>query len=174
MGQLDSSGRWILLTALILVQVAMLFACGGGASNSVNPPSPPTQNLTDDQKADQLVAQMTLDEKIQLVHGGAASDWWNHVLPRGGGSWTSGITRLDIPDLYFADGSVGVGNTVGQATALPSSIASAATWDLNEAYKYGQVIGGELSDFGINVNLGGNVNLTGRDSRDGRTYREQR
>ena len=170
MGQLDSSGRWILLTALILVQVAMLFACGGGASNSVNPPSPPTQNLTDDQKADQLVAQMTLDEKIQLVHGGTASDWWNHVLPRGGGGWTSGITRLDIPDLYFADGSVGVGNTVGQATALPSSIASAATWDLNEAYKYGQVIGGELSDFGINVNLGGNVNLTGREPRGGRTF----
>jgi len=70
----------------------------------------------------------------------------------------------------LADGSVGVGNVVGQATALPSSIASAATWDLIEAYKYGQVIGAELSDFGINVNLGGNVNLTGREPRGGRTF----
>jgi len=173
MDRLGSSRRRILLTALIFVQVAMLLACGGGASNPVNPPSPPSpppQNLTADQKADQLVAQMTLDEKIQLVHGGAAADWWNHVLPRGGGGWIPGITRLGISDLYFADGSVGVGNAVGQATALPSSIASAATWDLNEAYKYGQVIGAELSDFGINVNLGGNVNLAGREPRNGRTF----
>ena len=173
MDRLGSSRRRILLTALIFVQVAMLLACGGGASNPVNPPSPPSpppQNLTADQKADQLVAQMTLDEKIQLVHGGAASDWWNHVLPRGGGGWIPGITRLGISDLYFADGSAGVGNAVGQATALPSSIASAATWDLNEAYKYGQVIGAELSDFGINVNLGGNVNLAGREPRNGRTF----
>jgi beta-glucosidase len=96
---------------------------------------------------------MTLDEKIQLVHGGAQLDWWNYTLPRGAGGWIPGIPRLGIPDLYFADGSVGVGNSVGQATALPSSIASAASWDLNEAAKYGQVIGAELSAYGINVNL---------------------
>jgi beta-glucosidase len=113
---------------------------------------------------------MTLDEKIQLVHGGAALDWWNYTLPRGAGGWIPGIPRLSIPDLYFADGPVGVGDSVGQATALPSSMASAASWDLNEAAKYGQVIGSELSAYGINVNLGGNVNNTGREPRDGRTF----
>jgi hypothetical protein len=46
--------------------------------------------------------------------------------------WIPGSTRFNIPDLYFADGSVGMGDAVGQATALPSSIASAATWDLND------------------------------------------
>jgi beta-glucosidase len=81
-----------------------------------------------------------------------------------------GISRLGIPDLYLADGSTGVGNSVGEATALPSSIASAATWDLDQAYKYGQVIGSEMRAFGINVNLGGNVNLTGREPRSGRTF----
>jgi len=59
---------------------------------------------------------------------------------------------------------------VGPATALPSTLASAASWDLTEAYKYGQVIGLEESAFGINVYLGGNVNLTGREPRDGRTF----
>jgi beta-glucosidase len=59
---------------------------------------------------------------------------------------------------------------VGPATALPSSLASAASWDLNEAAKYGTIIGSELSDYGINVNLGGNVNLIGREPRDGRTF----
>ena len=121
-------------------------------------------------RADYLVSQMTLAEKMQLVHGGAALDWWNHTLPRGAAGWIPGIPRLNIPDLYFADGSVGVGNGVGQSTALPSSIASAASWDLNEAAKYGQVIGAEMRAYGINVNLGGNVNLIGREPRDGRTF----
>jgi beta-glucosidase len=121
-------------------------------------------------RADYLVSQMTLDEKIQLVHGGASATWWNQTQPRGAAGWVPGISRLNIPDLYLADGSVGVGNAVGQATALPSSIASAASWDTNEAYKYGQVIGKESRAFGINVNLGGNINLTGREPRGGRTF----
>ena len=67
------------------------------------------------------------------MHGGETSS--NSPLPRGAGGWVPGIPRLNIPDLYLADGSVGVGDGVGQATALPSSIASAASWDENEAYK---------------------------------------
>jgi beta-glucosidase len=80
------------------------------------------------------------------------------------------IAALGIPAQYLADGSVGVGNLVGPATALPSSIASAASWDMNEATKYGNIIGTELADYGINVNLGGNINLIGREPRDGRTF----
>ena len=49
-------------------------------------------------------------------------------------------------------------------------IASAASWDLNEAYKYGSVIGAEMRAYGMNVNLGGNINLIGREPRDGRTF----
>ena len=154
------------LLPLVLAGLALTIACGGSGSHTQ--PPPPPQNA--DQRADALIAQMTIDEKIQLVHGGAALDWWNYTLPRGAGGWVPGISRLNIPDLYLADGSVGVGNAVGPATALPSSIASAASWDLNEASKYGQVIGAELSAYGINGNLGGNVNLTGREPRDGRTF----
>jgi len=109
---------------------------------------------------------MTQAEKLQLVHG--FSDTMN--FPRGGAGYVPGIPRLGIPDLYLVDGSVGVGNGVGQATALPSSIASAASWDLDEAYKYGQVIGKEMRAYGVNVNLGGNINLIGREPRDGRTF----
>ncbi len=149
--------------------------CGGGSSASTptptpTPSGPPPSTASPDVRADYLVSQMTLAEKMQLVHGGAALDWWNHTLPRGAAGWIPGIPRLNIPDLYFADGSVGVGNSVGQSTALPSSIASAASWDLNEAAKYGQVIGAEMRAYGVNVNLGGNVNLIGREPRDGRTF----
>jgi beta-glucosidase len=122
---------------------------------------------TPDQRADSLLSQMTLDEKIQMVHGVQNA---GQLPPRGGGAWVQGIPRLGIPDLYIADGSVGVSRTVGQATALPSAIASAASWDLDLAYKYGHVIGAEISDYGLNLNLGGNINLTGREPRDGRTF----
>jgi beta-glucosidase len=118
-----------------------------------------------------MLAQMTQAEKLQMVQGGVTTNQtYGYTVPRGAGGWVPGITRLNIPTLYLADGSVGVGNSVGPATALPSSITSAATWDLNEATKYGTVIGTELADYGINVNLGGNVNLIGREPRDGRTF----
>jgi beta-glucosidase len=113
---------------------------------------------------------MTQDEKVQLIYGAGGPVTAQIPLPRGGAGYVPGIPRLGIPDLYLADGSVGVGNAVGPATALPSSIASAASWDVNEAYKYGTVIGSELRAYGMNVNLGGNINLIGREPRDGRTF----
>ncbi len=151
---------------IVILPLVLLSSCGSGNSSSDHQP-PPTDP---DQHADWLIAQMTIDEKIQLVHGGAALDWWNHTLPRGAGGWIPGNTRLNIPDLYFADGSAGLSYSIGPATALPSAIASAASWDVNEAAKYGKVIGAETRAYGINVNLGGNVNNTGREPRDGRTF----
>ena len=155
---------------LVLALVVLSVGCGGGGSSTPTQQGPPPATASPDVRADYVLSQMTQDEKIQLVHGGASSTWWLQTQPRGAGGWVPGTPGLNIPDLYLADGSVGVGNGVGQATALPSSVASAASWDLNEAAKYGTVIGTELRDFGINVNLGGNVNLNGREPRDGRTF----
>jgi beta-glucosidase len=152
-----------------LVSLALV-ACGGHSSSS-STPSQPTGSQDPDSRADTLLAKMTQAQKIQLVAGGAVSDPnLNIAFPRGGGGYVPGIPALGIPALYIADGSVGVGNAVGPATALPSSIASAATWDTALAQQYGQVIGTELADYGMNVNLGGNTNLIGREPRDGRTF----
>jgi len=131
---------------------------------------PPPPTASPDLRADYLGLQMTIDEELQLVHGAASSTWWLQTQPRGGAGYVPGIPRLGIPDLYLGDGSDGVEDSIGPAIALPSSIASAASWDLNEAAKYGAVIGRELSAYGINLNLGGNINLTGREPRDGRTF----
>jgi len=131
-------------------------------------PPPPT---TPDTRADAMLAQMTQADKLQMVQGGVTTNLtYGYTVPLGAAGWVPGIQALAIPELYLADGSVGVGNAVGPATALPSSIASAASWDTNEATKYGTIIGSELSDYGINVNLGGNINLIGREPRDGRTF----
>ena len=158
--------RALAFTSACLILFAFTTACGTSSQSGTQQPPPQDP----DQHADWLIAQMTLDEKIQLVHGGAALDWWAHPLPRGAGGWIPGVSHLNIPDLYFADGSAGLSQSVGPATALPSAIASAASWDLNQAAKYGQVIGKETRAYGINVNLGGNVNNTGREPRDGRTF----
>jgi beta-glucosidase len=150
---------------------AMLAACGSSTPPQTGSPTGPPTSGTPDQRADALLAQMTQAQKLQMVAGGVANDpSLNYSFPRGAGGWIPGIPQLSIPALYFADGSVGVGNGVGPATALPSSIASAAGWDTQAAVQYGTVIGTELSDYGIDVNLGGNTNLMGREPRDGRTF----
>lgn len=159
--------------ALFLLFTFLLAACGGGGNTSYTPPPappPPTPATDPDARADQLIAQMTQAEELQLVTGSGTPG--NYVLsfPRGVGGYVPGISRLGIPDLYFADGSTGFCSNIYQATALPSSIASAAGWDTEAAYKYGTVIGSDTRAYGVNVNLGGNVNLIGREPRDGRTF----
>jgi beta-glucosidase len=131
----------------------------------------PSTTSTPDERADAMLAQMTQADKLQMVQGGVTTNLtYGYSVPLGAAGYVPGISLLSIPELYLADGSVGVGNSVGPATALPSALANAASWDLSEATKYGTVIGTELADYGINVNLGGNVNLIGREPRDGRTF----
>ena len=154
---------------LTLLAGTALVGCGGTTTTTTPPPPPPS--TTPDTRATALEAQMTQAQKLQLVMGGITTNLtYGYTVPRGAAGYVPGIPALNIPTLYLADGSVGVGNGVGPATALPSSIASAASWDTAEATKYGNIIGSELADYGINVNLGGNINLTGREPRDGRTF----
>ena len=71
---------------------------------------------------------------------------YGYTVPLGAGGWVQANTRLGIPALYFADGSVGVAYSVGPATALSSSLANAASWDLTEATKCGTVIDTEQAN----------------------------
>jgi beta-glucosidase len=154
------------LCALILTSLATFSLSGAACSAQSRDLSWRALESSADARADQLLSQMTLDEKVQLVHGTVMFT----AAPRGAAGFVPGVQRLGIPDLYFADGSVGAGNSLGPATALPSSIAATATWDGELGYAYGGVIGRELSAYGINVNLGGNTNMTAREPRDGRTF----
>jgi beta-glucosidase len=72
----------------------------------------------------------------------------------------------------MSDAAYGVRNSGENgrySTALPSNLASAASWDLDAAYEYGALIGRELRAQGFNMSLGGGVNLT-REPRNGRTF----
>jgi beta-glucosidase len=128
-----------------------------------------------DARAAQLVAQLTLDEKIQLVHG-----WGVCGIPIGGptdgnrgAGFIPGIPRLGIPDFNSNDGPAGTGNCAGRpngaGTVLPPSIALAASWDPDLAFDYGKLIGTEERAQGFNVWYGAAIGLA-REPRNGRTF----
>lgn len=133
-------------------------------------------SLSPDARADLVIAQMTLDEKIQLVHG---TGWGvlrpNEVIPPRsnlGAGFVPGIDRLGIPDINLSDAAVGVRLGALQSrysTLLPSVLGAASSWNPELAVLYGSVIGRELRDQGHNMSLGGGVNLT-REPRNGRNF----
>jgi beta-glucosidase len=135
------------------------------------------QNLSPDARADRLVRVMTLDEKIQLVHTKVGKRDPSNPPPRGPNDdigYVAPIPRLGIPPLHIDDGSLGVANAWNardgdEATALPSGLALAATWDPKLAFAAGALAGDEARRKGFNVLLAGSVNLV-RDPHDGRAY----
>jgi beta-glucosidase len=149
-------------------------------------PIPPWMNtaLSPDTRADLVQAQMTRDEQLTLVDGylGIAEPWRFHgpipadmkpLLP-GGAGYVPGIPRLGIPALNESDASLGVANgrhmrPGDTATALPSSLLTAATWNPALSYDAGAMIGEEARRKGFNVLLAGGVNLA-REPRNGRTF----
>jgi beta-glucosidase len=162
------------LLALLCAVAPRTFAQAGDSSETKFPWM--DRSLSPDQRADLVLQQMTLDEKIQLVHGtgwGVLRDG-DPVPARSnfGAGYVPGIDRLGIPDINLADSAVGVRMAALQgryATLLPSSLALAATWNLDAANLYGSVIGRELRDLGYNMSIGGGVDLA-REPRNGRTF----
>jgi beta-glucosidase len=154
------------------------FLIAHGTCRSEQAAQPPWLNasLPPDLRADLVMQQLTLDEKIQLVHGIG----WGPLKPgspvppdnNGGAGEVPGIARLGIPSLQQADSAVGIRMAAPQgryATLLPSVLAAASSWDPEAAHLYGDVIGRELRAQGYNQSIGGGVNLA-RDPRNGRLF----
>ena len=105
-----------------------------------------------------LVEQMTLEEKIGLLHGD-------------GFFQTKGINRLGIPPLKMSDGPMGVRHDFPKAswiakglssdyvTYFPSNTALAATWNPELAYIFGQDLGAETRGRGKDVILAPGINI---------------
>ncbi len=108
------------------------------------------------QRAALLVAQMTLDEKIIMVHGAG------YPLPLNSAGYAGVVpanTRLGIPALYLADSPVGVGNGSTGVTQWPDSANLASTWDTALAKSYGVAYGAEQAGKGHNIALSPTVNI---------------
>jgi beta-glucosidase len=135
-------------------------------------------SLSPDERADLVIKELTLDEKIQLLHG---LGWQSIFMAPESGPGTRaiaalgfipGVPRLGIPDLQMTDcveGVSGAGEKGRYATALPSAEAMVAAWDPALSYEIGTMIGNEVRSMGFNMSLGSGINMI-REPRDGRTF----
>ncbi len=129
----------------------------------------PQEKLTaNDARIDEIIAQMTLEEKVEMLHSKTNMS-------------SAGVERLGIADIRYADGPFGIreegvpngfqsaGWTLDSATYFPTGSALAATWSEDLAYKYGTGMGKEARLRGKDVILGPAVNIQ-RLPVGGRTY----
>ncbi|HYK38078.1 MAG TPA: glycoside hydrolase family 3 protein, partial [Alloacidobacterium sp.] len=164
-----------LIALLLPAGVAMAQEGNGGQTVADRPWM--NKSLSPDERADLVLKQMTLDEKIALLHGTGMAhvpNWQTPLtyLSNGGAGMTVGVPRLGIPNIYMSDAAYGVrssGENGRYSTALPSNAGAASSWNPEAACDYGAVIGSELRAQGYNMTLGGGVNLT-REPRNGRTF----
>ncbi len=109
-----------------------------------------TKNL--EQRVNELLAQMTLREKISLLSG---KDSWRTVA----------IPRLGIPSIVMTDGPHGVratsddGRLAGPTTCFPTGISMAASWNPDLVEQVGQALGEETRGMGCDILLGPCVNI---------------
>ncbi len=165
------------------IAIAFSLAAGAAAQQAPNQPWMNT-SLSPDARADLVQTQMTRDEELRLVRGYTGMPYGpglrepsspeiRAALPRSAG-YVPGIPRLGVPALTESDASLGVANggrmrPGDTATALPSSLLTAATWNPELALTAGAMIGDEARRKGFNVMLAGGVNLA-REPRNGRTF----
>ncbi|WP_372673152.1 glycoside hydrolase family 3 C-terminal domain-containing protein [Amycolatopsis kentuckyensis] len=117
-----------------------------------------------DRRAAELVAAMTLDEKISQLHLQPDAEHQRFVPP---------IPRLGVPGFRIANGPAGMGPADDKpqkpATALPATMALASTFDTGLARRYGRLIGDETRALAHNVSEGPDINIA-RVPRNGRTF----
>ena len=108
-------------------------------------------------KAEDILQQMTTNEKISLLSGKGVYN-------------TQNIDRLGLSQLELWDGPNGVrSNSNEQATAFPVGISMGATWNVELINELGIALGKESRAFGVEVLLGPTMNII-RTPLNGRTF----
>jgi len=145
------------------------------------------RDLSPEERARAAVAAMTLDEKLRLIFGYSdqavtevakvpdeivSPELKAYVVARaikGSAGFVPGVPRLGIPDQWQTDASMGVRNSLIPSTALPSSLATAASFDPEVSHAGGVMIGAETRATGHNTLLSRGVNPA-REPRNGRNF----
>jgi len=115
---------------------------------------------------EEVIGEMTLEEKVHMVIGCGMSMGDGAKFPGTAGR-TYDIPRLGIPSVYLADGPHRLAMSVKRdfdsrfyyATEFPSGTTVAATFDPNAAYQVGAALGEEVKDYGMDVLLAPGANL---------------
>lgn len=128
----------------------------------------PTKLLGHEPEIESIIKDMTLEEKIAMLHG-------KNMFS------SAGIPRFGIADVEYADGPFGIREemephswnsahlTTDSATFFPTGSALAATWSYEWAYAYGRGMSREARLRGKDMILGPAINIQ-RIPTGGRTY----
>ena len=133
------------LSKLGLLLVGLIAACTGSSDS--------TASDALEARVEELVSQMTLEEKVAQMAGTT-----DQVADYGRVLWeVPGVERLGVPQFKMSDGPRGVGVHEG-STAFPVAMARAASWNPNLERRVGEAMGRELRAIGGNVLLAPTIN----------------
>ncbi len=140
---------------LTLVPVALFVACSSSSSSSSSGGSSYATCTSEDleQRVDELVSQMTLEEKLAQMSGDTAllGEYGRELW------YVPGVERLAVPPFKMSDGPRGVGVHDG-ATIFPVAMARGASWNPELERSVGEAMGRELRAIGGNVLLAPAIN----------------
>ena len=114
-----------------------------------------------DAEARQILAELTLEEKIGMLSG--STPFWSGLVDIVGGgygthTWNAAeLPRLGLPGIRFCDGPRGI--VLSGATTFPVAMARGAAWDTGLEERIGEAIGRELRALGGNLFGGVCINL---------------
>ena len=145
LGAITSNRMLLFLVSSILPQLSF-----------AQSPWPPSAKL----RAQALVAQMTQAEKLSLMQGDNEGSFAG-TLPA--------IPRLGIPEFTLLDSPQGVGDGFTHVTAFPCALVAASSWDIELLTAFGDAMGEEFFNKGVNIMLGPGTNLA-RVPFNGRLY----
>ena len=151
-----------------LACLALLLSCAMQQDLSVTrnkefkPYTPPVSYDEAISRADEIVGNMTIEERIQMI--GGHNFFFIH-----------GVEGANLPQLYLSDATQGVhlrkelDDQLEKSVAMPCPIMLASTWDRDLAHEFGKSIGEECRAGDIAVLLGPGMNLY-RVSQNGRNF----
>ena len=175
---LKNQNNLIMKNKMIWLSTAMVFVLFTSCKNDTQSSTPESVHTEEyqgkeissehDAEIDKLIAQMTIEEKIGMLHGNSMFS-------------TGGVKRLGIPELKMADGPLGVREEISRdnwapagltndfATYYPAGGGLAATWNTEMAHTFGNSLGEELRARDKDMLLSPAINMV-RTPLGGRTY----
>jgi len=154
---------------IFLLLFTLLFSCDMNQEEvqqahipELQPYSPPVGYEEAFQRANSIINQLPIEERIELIGG--------HNM-----FFIKGVEQFSLPSLYLSDATQGVhlrkelDSILEKSVAMPSPILLASTWNRELAYQYAHSIGEECRAGGIAVLLGPGMNIY-RISQNGRNF----
>jgi len=156
---------WLAVLLVVLMAASALYARNPAQGLSVDHSRLPEHSDLDD-LVEKLVAELTLDEKLEQLSGDSSRrrfEWryfrsvvvYKRAAPI---TYAGQNERLGLPPVAFSDGPRGV-STIDGGTCFPATMLRGATWDVDLERRVGEAMGRETRAAGANLSGAVCINL---------------